>query len=137
MLFVNVLSTTCYIQVVSAFGFVRSQVCMQLKFVPINRPSKNALIKFLILSGIAAYIVYHLLQGNRGLFALFRIRQIVTQEQCVVAKLDNDKEILLRDIKLLRPQSLDLDLLEERAREVLSLASNDEVVVNVSDVDSN
>jgi cell division protein FtsB len=110
---------------------------MQLKFVPINRPSKNALIKFLILSGIAAYIVYHLLQGNRGLFALFRIRQIVTQEQCVVAKLDNDKEILLRDIKLLRPQSLDLDLLEERAREVLSLASNDEVVVNVSDVDSN
>ncbi|MDR1598248.1 MAG: septum formation initiator family protein [Holosporales bacterium] len=110
---------------------------MQLKavFLHNNRPSKKSLGKLFLLGALAAYMLYHLFHGNRGLFALFEIRQVVSQERELVEQLRNEKSILLRDIRLLRPQSLDLDLLEERARDVLSLAGDGEIVVNASDFD--
>jgi cell division protein FtsB len=40
-----------------------------------------------------------------------------------------EKENLEREAYLLRPDSLDLDLLEEKARQVLNFAHSDEVVV--------
>jgi cell division protein FtsB len=74
-------------------------------------------------------MVYHLLQGNRGLLALFKIKEVVREEQEVLSKLEHEKSILANNIKLLRPQSLDLDLLDERARDVLNLARDDEVII--------
>jgi cell division protein FtsB len=44
-------------------------------------------------------------------------------------ELDAQRAELERKVKLLRPDSLDPDMLEERAREVLNYTREDEVVV--------
>jgi cell division protein FtsB len=74
-------------------------------------------------------MVYHLLQGNRGLLALFKIKEVVREEQGILSNLEHEKTTLANNIKLLRPQSLDLDMLDERARDVLNLARDDEVIL--------
>ncbi len=81
-----------------------------------------------------AYMTYHLLHGNRGLLALWKIRRIVQEEREVLTKLEDETETLARQIRLLRPQSLDLDLLDERAREVLNMAEPDEIILEAADV---
>jgi cell division protein FtsB len=91
--------------------------------------------KLLLMASIAAYMVYHLLQGNRGLFALFKIREIVRQEQDILTKLEHDKAVLVNNIKFLSPQSLDLDMLDERVREVLNMAGEDDIVVRFDNME--
>ncbi len=43
--------------------------------------------------------------------------------------MQEEQEILERRVQLLRPDSLDPDMLEERARKVLNFAKKDEVVI--------
>ncbi|MDR0631580.1 MAG: septum formation initiator family protein [Holosporales bacterium] len=97
-----------------------------------KRPSEGAVAKLIFLGGFAAYLVYHLLQGNRGLLALFKMKEVVREEQGILAKLEHENTILANNIKLLRPQSLDIDMLDERVREVLNLARDDEVIIRNS-----
>lgn len=76
-----------------------------------------------------AYFIYHSIQGERGLLSMLRMKQkleIVRQE---FHFLQAQKELLDRRVYLLRPDSLDLDILEERARAVLNFARSDEVII--------
>ena len=76
-----------------------------------------------------AYFIYHSIQGERGLLSMLRTKQkldIVRQEFNL---LQSQKEVLERRVYLLRPDSLDLDMLEERARAVLNFARPDEVII--------
>lgn len=87
------------------------------------------------LSGaLVAYLGFHLIQGNRGLLALFKIRKIVRQEQMTLADLERQRAELIQHIRLLRPQSLDLDLLDERAREELNVAETDEIICDAQEI---
>jgi cell division protein FtsB len=47
------------------------------------------------------------------------------------AKLANEKDVLEKRVRLLRPEHIDQDMLEELARADLSLARPDEVIVQV------
>lgn len=78
---------------------------------------------------LMAYFGYHIVQGERGLFSWMRLRQKITNSQEQLTKLQSEKEILERRVGLLRPDSLDQDMLEQRAREVLNLGHPDEVVI--------
>lgn len=105
---------------------------------PGNQPGRHhqrkALMRLALWGGLMAYMTYHLLHGNRGLLALWKIRRIVQEEREVLTKLEDETETLARQIRLLRPQSLDLDLLDERAREVLNMAEPDEIILEAADV---
>lgn len=90
--------------------------------------------KVALLGGGVAYLGCHLIQGNRGLLALFKIREIVQQEQTTLNELEFKHATLTHHVKLLRPQNLDLDLLDERAREVLNEAQPDEIVLDVEEI---
>ncbi|MSO70768.1 MAG: septum formation initiator family protein [Alphaproteobacteria bacterium] len=79
---------------------------------------------------LTIYFGYYLIYGNRGLFAHFRLESKVetarTQLDAVVAKL-LDCELRVNGLK---PESLDLDLLEERARNVLNIGiPGDQIVL--------
>jgi cell division protein FtsB len=78
--------------------------------------------------------MYHLLHGNRGLFALFEIRKVVGTESCMLGDIETRRAFLSQKIRLLRPENLDIDMLEEQARAVLNVANENEVIVNTGDI---
>lgn len=75
------------------------------------------------------YLIYSGVQGDRGLLAwIQRGQDVVVAEQ----KLANERvhrDALAHRVALLRPESLDLDLLDERARAVLNLVKPGEIIL--------
>jgi cell division protein FtsB len=78
---------------------------------------------------VVAYIAYHSVQGDRGLLAYFTYSQEVSRAAATLRDVQQSREKLAHRVALLRPESLDPDLLEERARITLDLVRNDEFIV--------
>ena len=77
----------------------------------------------------ALYFVYHAVQGERGVLAWVRLQQDLAVVEETRDELVAERKTLERRVSLLRPDSLDPDLLEERARVMLNYARPDEVVI--------
>ena len=78
---------------------------------------------------IVVYFVYHTIQGDRGLRAYVNLGREVDEAATTLAALKSERSELERRVRLLRPDSLDRDLLEERARVMLNAAYSDDVVI--------
>jgi cell division protein FtsB len=78
---------------------------------------------------LVVYFSYHLVQGDRGLTAWMHLSQEIRQAQATLAQVDAEKQALDRRVGLLRPQHLDRDMLDERARATLNLVAPDERVI--------
>jgi len=89
----------------------------------------SSLLFPLLAIGVGGYFVYHLQTGDHGLTA----RADLEKRKAVLAgELAGLKEVrarLERDVALLRPESLDPDMLDERARAILNLAHPDDLVM--------
>lgn len=79
--------------------------------------------------GLIIYFFYHLIQGNYGILAaislkenLIQAEQQFDQEQVIYKRLEHS-------VRHLRPESLDRDLLEERARLVLNFVHPTEIII--------
>lgn len=75
------------------------------------------------------YFAYHSVQGDRGLIAWLQLGQQVEIAQAVLEKVSRDRSALEHRARLLRPDNLDPDMLDERARQVLSLSHPDDLVI--------
>ena len=78
---------------------------------------------------IAGYFIYHAVQGDRGILAWFRVNQQLEQSHQDLAATTEQREALEQRVALLSNSSLDLDMLEERARVMLNFSHPDDVVV--------
>lgn len=78
---------------------------------------------------VVSYIAYHAVQGDRGLLAYFTYNQEVTRATATLDDVRRTRVALAHRVSLLRPESLDPDLLEERARITLNLMRDDEFIV--------
>ncbi|MEH6524887.1 MAG: septum formation initiator family protein [Sneathiella sp.] len=76
-----------------------------------------------------AYFSYHLIEGDRGLFAYLKLQHKIDKAEAVYLVSEGEKHALQKRVSLLRPENLDTDMLEERARDVLGLAHPDEIVI--------
>ncbi|MDF2369103.1 septum formation initiator family protein [Sneathiella sp.] len=76
-----------------------------------------------------AYFSYHLVEGDRGLFAYLKLQHEIDRAESVYQLTENEKQALEKRVALLRPENLDVDMLEERSRDVLGLAHPDEIVI--------
>jgi cell division protein FtsB len=75
------------------------------------------------------YFAYHTVQGDRGLLAWWRLNQEIKQSEETLTQLEQVRDGMDRRARLLRPEQLDPDMLEERARLMLDLGRDNEVVV--------
>ena len=75
------------------------------------------------------YFAYHALEGDRGLFAWIGLSRGIAQLQATAADLAVERHQAEVRASSLRPDNLDLDMLDERARFLLNLAGDDEVVI--------
>ncbi|MEQ8369622.1 MAG: septum formation initiator family protein [Alphaproteobacteria bacterium] len=78
---------------------------------------------------VFAYLVFHTFQGDRGLANWLRLSQEVENTRATAIALASERQILARRVRLLRPDSLDPDLLEERAKIMAGQVRPDEVVI--------
>ncbi|MBO9464425.1 septum formation initiator family protein [Tropicibacter sp. R15_0] len=95
-----------------------------------SRPSLGVLIFFAVTLSLSAYFTFAAVQGDFGLFRRAEIvvegeklEQEVEELRAEVARMEN---LTLR----LSDEFLDLDLLDQQARDVLGLLRADEIVVN-------
>lgn len=83
----------------------------------------------LLLAFGAVYLAFHVLHGERGLYALFKQRQMreVLQQDLAVTK--KKREALEMKARYLRDDSIDLDLLDEQVRRMLGGVNDNERLV--------
>jgi len=77
----------------------------------------------------SGYFAYHAIHGERGLFALRQLTQRVMLARADFDRFKNEREDLESRVRLLHPDSLDPDMLDERARAMLNYGYDDEIVV--------
>ena len=77
------------------------------------------------------YFGYHVLHGDRGLIALRHLTQTVESTKLAHAQISKTRTALAQRVRLLYPDSLDPDMLEERARVMLNYGYADDVVVKL------
>ncbi|MBI1209591.1 MAG: septum formation initiator family protein [Azospirillum sp.] len=80
-------------------------------------------------SCIVGYFAFYAVQGDRGLYALKHLQGEVEEAKVTFADVEAERERLARRAKLLRPDSLDLDMLDERARAMLNYSRPDEIIL--------
>jgi cell division protein FtsB len=78
---------------------------------------------------LCAYFAYHLVQGERGLLAWMRLNQQVREARVTLATVEAERQTLERRVDLLRPEHLDRDMLDERARSQLNLIGPNDIVI--------
>ncbi|MBM3518648.1 MAG: septum formation initiator family protein [Alphaproteobacteria bacterium] len=78
---------------------------------------------------IGVYFGYHLVQGDRGLVAWLDLSQRIKRSETRLEVLSAERAERERRVALLRPDSLDRDLLDEQARRLLGVGHADEVVL--------
>ena len=78
---------------------------------------------------VGGYFAYHSLKGDHGLSAYLLLTAEVIKAESVLAERDGERTLIERRTKLLGPENLDLDTLDERARAVLNLLEEDERVI--------
>lgn len=83
----------------------------------------------LIFATLFGYFGYHLVNGERGLLAMAQLQREVMIADQNLAEAEATRKIWERRVSLLRNQSLDPDMLDERARRMLNYARKDDVIV--------
>jgi cell division protein FtsB len=85
----------------------------------------------LIVAGVFAYTLFHLVHGDRGLIAGRALQDEIDALQSELEPLREEREVLDRRVRLLNPDSLDPDMLDEWARRLLNYGRPDEIVIFV------
>lgn len=94
-----------------------------------KRPAVGILIYFVVAFGLGAYFTFAAVQGD---FGLFRRAEIEAQTIALNEQLDalrHQVAVMENLTKRLSDSYLDIDLLDQQARDVLGLLRSDEIVI--------
>jgi cell division protein FtsB len=100
-------------------GLIRSREPLRLR---------HALIP-LVCVIVLSYFAYHAVYGRHGFIAWLSLQNTVDTLEQQLAEVQATHRSLDQQVSLLRPESLDPDLLDERARAMLGLASPNDIVI--------
>ncbi len=100
----------------------------------VRKRTRAAIAPFLLLL-MVVYFGVSFVNGDRGLLAWIRLNDEIAVAQADLAELQAERELMEHRTGLLRPDNLDLDMLDERARVLLGYAHPDEVVIYVPNGD--
>lgn len=78
---------------------------------------------------LVGYFCYHAVQGERGLLAHLHLEQELRELEAFNDQLEADRRALEARVAQLRPDNLDPDMLEERARLLLNYGHPEDLVL--------
>ena len=79
--------------------------------------------------GVMSYFAYHAVHGDHGLYASWTLKETQQRLESERDSLAEVREELEHKVALMRPESLDPDMLDEQARLRLNLAHPDGITV--------
>ena len=94
----------------------------------LRRRGRHAIGPVLGLSAFG-YFAYHGIQGDRGLLAYLHLNRQVAAAQTALVNTSAERRLLEHRVSLLRPERMDPDMLDERARVMLNMVAPDEIVI--------
>jgi cell division protein FtsB len=83
----------------------------------------------LVIMALVLYFGYFAIYGKNGLVNWVRLQSEIALKQGELDRTRAERAALEHRVRLLRPESVDPDLLEEQARARLGLSQGDEVVI--------
>jgi cell division protein FtsB len=83
----------------------------------------------IIFAMMFGYFGYHLVNGDRGLLAMAHLQRETMIADQNLAEAEATRKIWERRVAALRNQSLDPDMLDERARVLLNFSRKDDVII--------
>lgn len=93
------------------------------------RHRSRALIGPMLGVAVVGYFTYHVINGERGIATWIQLKDRVAEARQQQQAVAHTKELAERRVRLLRPDSLDPDLLEERARVILNYGQKRDLIV--------
>lgn len=78
---------------------------------------------------LCSYFSYFAVKGDRGLLRYMSLQDKVAEAEQINKNYENQRLEWEQKVKLLSSNSLDLDLLDERARTVLNMIGQDEFII--------
>lgn len=90
--------------------------------------SLKTLFSSMLAGFVLLYFVFHALNGNHGLYALFKEQKRAEVNELILVDLTNERQALEHRVNMISNETLDLDLLEEQSRRILGYASPDELI---------
>lgn len=78
---------------------------------------------------LSVYFAYHLVAGQRSVLSLMSLDRQAEAEKAELVDLVREREDLEKRVVMMRPGSIDRDLLEERARLILGYTGKNEQIV--------
>lgn len=94
-----------------------------------KQSSRSYLLLVVITVSVLGYFAFHALNGQYGLVGREKLDRQSHELQMELNDLIAKREELEAKVSLLRPESLDLDMIDERARSSLNLIQPDEVII--------
>ncbi len=82
----------------------------------------------IIISLLLIYFTFHSIYGNRGIIAYFKLSQQLEKSAAELASLRAEHIETAHKVKLLRPETLDKDMLDQQVRNILGMAASKEQV---------
>jgi len=96
---------------------------------PRKAPALGTVLFFAVVISIGTYFAFASVQGNFGLFRRIQIESEVSSLEREKLQLEAEVAVLENKTQRLSDEYLDLDLLDQQARDVLGLVRGDEVVI--------
>lgn len=98
----------------------------------IVKEKKSHIVSATLFILLFIYFCYHAISGDRGLLAFVRANKHVEDLKKEADTVRAERLQLEHRVSLLKPNSLDLDMLDEQARKLLGYAIKDETVYEFS-----
>lgn len=95
----------------------------------LRRSGLSGAVFTLVTLGLIGYLAFAALQGEHGLLSLIRTETEEASLRTQLLSLQAERAEIANKTRRLSTGSLDLDLLDERARKVLGLGRPDEIII--------
>lgn len=102
-----------------------------LNLIISNNHTKKIILN-IFLALLLGYFVFHCIYGNKGVIAYLKVNRQLEKAYDELKLLRAERVELEHNVKLLRTESLDKDMLDEQARKVLGIAAPNEQVLNTN-----
>lgn len=102
---------------------------------PLKLTKQSAFNAIILL--ILSYFIFHSIYGSRGIIAYFKLQSELENSHIKLEKLRSERLEIENRTKLLRPGSLDKDMLDEKIRNVLGLSKTKEKIFKAQPIDNN
>ncbi|WP_172295789.1 septum formation initiator family protein [Pseudoruegeria sp. HB172150] len=96
---------------------------------PRKTPALSVIVFFAVVFCLGGYFTFASVQGDYGLFRRIQIEAEAQELKAEAKELRAEVEVLRNKTRRLSDDYLDLDLLDQQAREVLGMVRSDEVIL--------